>query len=109
MQWTQSPLKFLWMCLGRDLRESLWKGAEVLLRGSSLRTSVCVVCWREWRLVVGGELVQRFVKSWEDGGRKFKLESRANEAGRFLLCSVVDSEAKRYCLVFPEGKGILGG
>ncbi|RVX18533.1 hypothetical protein CK203_006749 [Vitis vinifera] len=29
-----------------------------------------------------GEFVQRFVKSWEDGGRKFKLESRANEAGR---------------------------
>ncbi|RVW24176.1 hypothetical protein CK203_087044 [Vitis vinifera] len=42
-----------------------------------------------------GELVQRFVKSWDDGGRKFKLESRANEAGRFLLCSVVDSETKR--------------
>ena len=56
-----------------------------------------------------GELVQRFVKSWDDEGRKFKLESRANEAGRFLLCSVVDSETKRYCLVFPEGKGILGG
>ena len=56
-----------------------------------------------------GKLVQRFVKSWEDGGRKFKLESRANEVGRFLLCYVVDLEAKRYCLVFPEGKGILGG
>ena len=37
------------------------------------------------------------------------LESRANEAGRFLLCSVVDPESKRYCLVFLEGKGILGG
>ena len=56
-----------------------------------------------------GELVQRFVKSWEDGGRKFKLESRANEAGGFLLCSLVDSESKRYCLVFPKGKGFLGG
>ena len=53
--------------------------------------------------------MQGLVKSWEDGGRRFKLESRANEAGRFLLCSVVDPESKRYCLVFPEGKGILGG
>ena len=56
-----------------------------------------------------GVIVQGFVKSWEDGGRRFKLESRANEASRFLLCFVVDSESKRYCLVFPEGKGILGG
>ena len=54
------------------------------------------------------EFAQRFVKSWENRGRKFKLECRANEAGRFLLCSLVDSEAKKYCLVFPEGKGILG-
>ena len=56
-----------------------------------------------------GEFAKRFVKSWEDGGRKFKLERYANEEGRFLLCYVVDSEAKKYCLVFPEGKGILGG
>ena len=56
-----------------------------------------------------GEFVQRFVKSWEDGGRKFKLESRANEAGRFLLSFVVDSETKRHCLMFPKGKGIMGG
>ncbi|RVW65101.1 hypothetical protein CK203_034942 [Vitis vinifera] len=27
-----------------------------------------------------GVIVQGFVKSWEDGGRRFKLESRANEA-----------------------------
>ncbi|RVX00178.1 hypothetical protein CK203_026678 [Vitis vinifera] len=56
-----------------------------------------------------GEGGQRFVKRWEDGGRKFRLECRTNDAGRFLLCSVVDSEAKRHCLVFPEGKGFLGG
>lgn len=56
-----------------------------------------------------GVFVQGLVKRWEDGGRRFKLESRANEAGRFLLCSVVDLESRRYCLVFPEGKGILGG
>ena len=56
-----------------------------------------------------GEGGQRFVKRWEDGGRKFRLECRTNDVGRFLLCSVVDSEAKRHCLVFPEGKGFLGG
>ncbi|RVW84524.1 hypothetical protein CK203_041270 [Vitis vinifera] len=56
-----------------------------------------------------GVIVQGLVKRWEDGGRRFKLESRANEAGRYLLCSVVDLESKRYCLVFPEGKGIMGG
>ena len=56
-----------------------------------------------------GEFAKRFVKSWEDGGRKFRLECHANEAGKFILCSVVDSKAKKYCLVFPEGKGILGG
>ena len=30
-------------------------------------------------------------------------------AGRFLLCSFVDLETKRFCLVFLEGKGLLGG
>ena len=56
-----------------------------------------------------GEFAQRLIKSWEDGGRKFTLECQANEADRFLLCTVVDSEGKKFCLVFLEGKGILGG
>ena len=56
-----------------------------------------------------GEFAQRFVKSWENGGRKFKSKRRVNEASRFLLCFAVDSKAKKYCLVFPKGKGILGG
>ena len=56
-----------------------------------------------------GESTKRFVKSWEDGGRKFKLVRRANEADRFLWCSVVDMEAKKYYLVFPKEKGILEG
>ena len=37
------------------------------------------------------------------------MESRSNEAGRFLLCSIRDLEAKRFCLIFPEGKGLSGG
>ena len=56
-----------------------------------------------------GESTKRFVKSWEDGGRKFKLVRRANEVNRFLWCSVVDVEAKKYYLVFPKEKGILEG
>ena len=51
----------------------------------------------------------RLVKVWEEEGRKFRLERRVNGAGRYVLCSVVDVEAKRFCLVFPEGKGMIGG
>ena len=46
---------------------------------------------------------------WEEEGRKYRLERRANEVGRFLLCFVRDLEAKRFCLIFPEGKGLSGG
>ena len=56
-----------------------------------------------------GESSSRCLKVWEEGGRKFRLECRSNEAGRFLLYSVRDLEAKKYCLVFPEGKGLVGG
>ncbi|RVW36075.1 Transposon TX1 uncharacterized 149 kDa protein [Vitis vinifera] len=48
------------------------------------------------------------VKVWEEEGRKFKLERRVNGAGRYVLCSIVDVETKRFCLVFPKGKGLLG-
>lgn len=56
-----------------------------------------------------GELRLRCLKVWEDGGQKFRLEFRSNEVGRYLLCFVRDLEAKKFCLVFPESKGILGG
>ena len=29
---------------------------------------------------------------WEEGDRKYRLERRLNEAGRFILCSVCDIE-----------------
>ena len=48
----------------------------------------------------------RFVKVLEDEGRKFRLDRCVSRAGRFVLCSVVDLESKRFCLVFPEGKGV---
>ncbi|WKA01617.1 hypothetical protein VitviT2T_019888 [Vitis vinifera] len=37
------------------------------------------------------------------------MEHRTNEAGRFILCSVRDLEAKRFCLIFPKGKGLSTG
>ncbi|WJZ82789.1 hypothetical protein VitviT2T_002517 [Vitis vinifera] len=42
---------------------------------------------------------------WEEGNRKYRLECRSNEAGRFILCSVRDIESKRYSIIVPEGKG----
>lgn len=32
-----------------------------------------------------------------------------NEVGRYILYSIRDLEAKKFCLVFPEGKGIIRG
>ena len=51
----------------------------------------------------------RRLKVWDEEGRKFKLECRSNVAKRFLLCSVRDVEGKKFCLVFPEGNGLVGG
>ncbi|RVW63706.1 hypothetical protein CK203_052782 [Vitis vinifera] len=42
----------------------------------------------------------RSVRSWEDEGKKFKLERHVNEAGRFVLCQSSILEAKRFCVVF---------
>ncbi|RVW55705.1 hypothetical protein CK203_085215 [Vitis vinifera] len=44
---------------------------------------------------------------WEEGIRKYKLERRLNVAGSFILCSVRDSESKKFSLIFPEGKGVF--
>ena len=55
------------------------------------------------------EVLVRWHKYWEEGGRKFKLERCSNEVGRFLFCIFVTEEAKRFSLIFPEGRGHLGG
>ena len=55
-----------------------------------------------------GDSSSRCLKVWENGGRKFKLECQSNEASRFLLCLVQDMKAKKYCLVFPKVKGLVG-
>ena len=37
------------------------------------------------------------------------MEVRSNKAGRFILCSVVDPDAKLFCIVVPEGRDFPGG
>ena len=58
----------------------------------------CRVSVPAWRTLV-----------WRENGRSFRLESRVNNAGRFLLCSVTDGEGKKHWLVFPEGRGLING
>ncbi|RVW47865.1 hypothetical protein CK203_092906 [Vitis vinifera] len=52
---------------------------------------------------------QRWAIEWLEDNRKFRMERRLNKAGRFILCSVRDMEAKRYSIIFPEGKGQASG
>ncbi|RVW31228.1 hypothetical protein CK203_082860 [Vitis vinifera] len=78
----------LWIRFGKSSLRCLLEGVEV--------------CYRE-------ESFEREVRSWEEEGRKFRLERHTNEAERFILCFVHDVEQKRFCLVFLEGRGILGG
>ena len=57
-------------------------------------------------------LRERERKREAKGERIFKstwLESKVNNAGRFLLCSVTDGERKKHWLVFLEGRGFLNG
>ena len=46
---------------------------------------------------------------WCENGRRYSLEMRKNEHGRFLLCSVTDLDGKRHRLLFPEGNGLING
>ena len=52
---------------------------------------------------------QRWVIEWMEENRKFRMERRLNKAGRFILCSVRDIEAKRHSIIFPEGKDQASG
>lgn len=50
-----------------------------------------------------------FRKDWMEGGRSYKLVLHSNRAGRFLLNTTTLREETGFSLVFPEGKGFLGG
>ena len=92
--------------VGGKLRGCIWeicKGITSWIRFgdaslSSLLAGVESCCRdrddRSWSLI------------WDEEGRKYRMERRSSEAVRFLLCSVRDLEAKRFCLIFLEGKGL---
>ncbi|RVX09331.1 hypothetical protein CK203_015357 [Vitis vinifera] len=42
-------------------------------------------------------------------GKKVPVGEACKRGRKIRLCSVVDVEAKRFCLVFREGKGVIGG
>ena len=46
---------------------------------------------------------------WRENGRRYSLELKKNNAGRFLLCLVADADGKRHRLFFPEGNGLING
>ena len=52
---------------------------------------------------------RKWTLDWEERGRKYGLERRLNEAGRFIFCSVCDLGLKEFNIIVPEGKGLFGG
>ena len=50
-----------------------------------------------------GKVKEPFRRKWNEGGRGYKLELHNNKVGRFLPCSIVCIEEKRFSLVFLEG------
>ena len=46
---------------------------------------------------------------WRENGRFFRLESKENKDGIYLLCLAKDVEGKKHRLFFPEGRGFLNG
>ena len=62
-------------------------------------------CWMELRLVVGRMEIEGGSLTGGREGRKYRLERRSNEAGRFHLCSVHDFETK-ILSYFPRREGV---
>ena len=46
---------------------------------------------------------------WRENDRRYSLESKKNDVGRFILCSVADEDGKRHRLFFSEGNGLVNG
>ncbi|RVW81981.1 Protein FRIGIDA [Vitis vinifera] len=84
-------------------------GVEVSPPGIRFRVTSLRKCLEGLEECCREERKGRLVKVWEEEGRKFRVERRENGVGRYILCSVVDVETKRFCLVVPEGKSLLGG
>ena len=91
------------------LRGTIWersKGLSSWIRFGEKGLSLLLEGVEAW---CRGESNSKLLKVWDEGARKFRLECRSNVAGRFLLCSVRDVERKKFCLVFLEGNGLVGG
>ena len=43
-----------------------------------------------------------------DRGRRFRIEMRQNDVGRYLLFSVLSEDDRRYFIIIPEGFDLLG-
>ncbi|RVW98494.1 hypothetical protein CK203_026864 [Vitis vinifera] len=89
----------------------------MVLRGGRSRF-VVESKWFEIEIEESGGALKPVVERWmiKDGllngwrvTEKFRMERRLNKAGRFILCSVRDMEAKRYNIIFPEGEGQASG
>ena len=71
------------------------EGAKILLKGvESLKNE---------------EATRRRGYGWKENGRSFSMVYKRNDAGYFILCSVLDVDGKGHCLFSPEGKGQLNG
>ncbi|RVW54460.1 hypothetical protein CK203_068313 [Vitis vinifera] len=91
------------------LRGTIWersKGLSSWIRFGEKGLSLLLEGVEAW---CRGESNSKLLKVWDEGARNFRLECHSNVAGRFLLCSVRDVERKKFCLVFPEGNGLVGG
>ena len=53
-------------------------------------------------------VLRRWFFDWKDVVRKYWLERRSNELGRFIFFFVSDLKAKRFYNFFPEGKWLVG-
>ncbi|RVX11624.1 hypothetical protein CK203_015802 [Vitis vinifera] len=91
------------------LKGCIWERSRGLSLGLDLGRLVFVVFWKALKPVVERWMIKDgLLNGWRDN-RKFRMERRLNKAGRFILCSVRDMEAKRYSIIFPEGKGQASG
>ena len=49
-----------------------------------------------------------FKEDVNDRGRRFIIEMRQNEAGRYLVFSILSEDDRRYFIIIPEGFDLLG-
>ena len=95
--------------VSKGLRGCIWerrKGVTswIKFKGHNLTRSLMGLeaCVRASSVPVWGN-------AWEEEGRRYIMEKGSNQAGSFIRCLVRDLVGKSYNLMFPEGKGVVGG